>query len=86
MGKKKKKNVSDLYKKLGEDRDLRKKLGKKFKNLSEGDWQGIVDMAKEEGYVFSVDELKEKMPEGFFKGKGTGRKKNRGWDMKTKER
>jgi len=70
--------------KLGTDQALIKRLGKKIIDLQEGDWQGIVDLAQEEGYEFTVNELKAQMPAGFFKG--SGRHPERGWAASTRDK
>ena len=79
-----KRGADDLYERLGTNRALRRRLGKKFMDLQEGDWQGLVDMAQEEGYEFTIDELKAKLPAGFFKG--SGRHPKIGWAASTRDK
>lgn len=52
--------------------------------VEEGDWDKIVQIAQSVGFDFSKEELKEAVPDGFFKN--SGRNPKSGWDRSTLEK
>ena len=65
------------------DPEFRAKVGPTLLTVTEGDWAAAVAIAAEEGFTFTVDELKAATPKGFFRGAGSNPKN--GWDPKTLE-
>lgn len=76
-------NVNDFIQQLKNDKPFRRQILPKLLRIEEGNWDKIVEIAAEFDYSFSVKELVDTIPEGFFKGKGSN--PSFGWDEKTKE-
>jgi predicted ribosomally synthesized peptide with nif11-like leader len=76
-----KESLQALFEALKTNRELRHSINQKYRKVQQGNWQALVNIAKESGYDFTVEELKAKLPQGFFKGHG--KKARRGWDIST---
>jgi hypothetical protein len=63
------------------DASFRIKMAPLLRSVQEGDWDRIVQIARQEGYDFTVPEIKEALPERFFKG--SGKRPDRGWSKST---
>ena len=68
------KPINAFKKKLSMDEALRQQLA----DLAEGDWEGIVAVARNAGFIFSVNELMQEIPEKFYKSFGVN--PHLGWE------
>lgn len=60
--------VQKFFKALSEDRSVREDFYGKFKSLEPKNWTGFVQLGKERGYDFTVDDLKGMMGDEFYTG------------------
>ncbi|MEZ4448385.1 MAG: Nif11-like leader peptide family natural product precursor [Nannocystaceae bacterium] len=67
-----------------EDREVRRRILPKVLRIAEGDWQALVDIGAEEGFEFTIDELKAVIPDSFFRG--AGKSPRIFWDRSTLDR
>jgi predicted ribosomally synthesized peptide with nif11-like leader len=75
-------DVTAFIDKLKNDSSFRKQLMPSLKNVEEGDWYAVVEIAGGFGFHFTVDELIKGTPNGFFKD--NGRRPDLGWVESTK--
>lgn len=66
------------------DETFRERLTPSLLDVEEGDWDKIVQIAQKEGFDFTREELKEAVPDSFFKN--SGRNPQIGWDRSTLEK
>lgn len=64
-----------------EEDSFREALLPALADVEPGDWEGIVQIARAAGYVFTAEELMEAVPDGFFQG--AGEYPELGWDRST---
>jgi len=60
--------VQKYFKALSEDRSMREDFYGKFKTLEPKNWLGFVQLGKEKGYEFTVDDLKGMLSDEFYTG------------------
>lgn len=59
----------------------KKSLRLELASLDEGDWAGIVKVAKAAGFTFTSQEIQAAVPEGFYKDAGAD--PEQGWSRET---
>ncbi len=75
--------AAEFIKRLGEDKEFRLDIGPDLFDIDEGDWAGMVKVAKEYGYTFTKTQLLGAVPDSFFKG--SGKNPEAGWDESTRK-
>lgn len=77
----KSKTAAQFISRLGKDAEFRLRVGPALLDIQEGDWSGIITVAKDAGYSFTKKQLIAAVPDSFFKGEG--KRPDAGWDKKT---
>lgn len=60
---------------------FRKQVAPELRKVTKGDWEAVVKIAEAQGFSFTKQQLKDALPENFFKGHG--KRPRRGWDVET---
>lgn len=61
--------IQSFFKEMDVNIAMREYIYGKFKQLAPKDWQGFVNLGKEAGYNFTIEELKEILGEAFYTGR-----------------
>ena len=73
--------AADLFLDRLEEDSFREELLPALADVAPGDWDGIIQIAGTAGYQFTVEELQQAVPDGFFQG--AGEYPELGWDRST---
>ena len=61
--------IQSFFKEMSVNIKMREYIYGKFKQLTPKDWQGFVNLGKEAGYNFTIEELKGILGEAFYTGR-----------------